>query len=1404
MSASRAPPSAGTQHHASDYYSATNPIPTIQRYFDSAWSEVLSGARGETEGAAAPEGESKEALQAEETDLGQSELDTSGSEEEDEDDESVSEGQHGRRAQSATQRSEANGSKDASGSSRRSLSAKGTARLSSLPFFGRRSKQRGESEQANSKASTGPSRTSEEQKAPAQPQRRAKGARAVIDPVTQREMKIRDVGRVEFARKIKREDALELAESEAARQADGSKGAGADAAGGSDLNLGREDLNMDEEADHQAQNGLAEQKRWTGTSTEARQRRAELRKARAERRMRRSVLSKPFPPGPEIHLSRNIIALWAAWSSLLLAVSFVGKDQRSITTSTLLLLLILASNAWLGWYTFKQSVREAEHVRWARERQRALGHAGEAERASHQQAALPIAQTLAHALKDGALESVEWLNALVRGFWSTADPAMFASMGGTLEDIMAASVPGFIHGVKVEECAQGDNPIRITAVRILKDAESDSMINEKTGGGAGQVEEEEQRSKGAPTARPEESPIGSYVNLEMSLIYRALPSHPNSLASRNKNAHLLIHFFIGVKKWLQLPLPVYVEIVGFVATVRVRVQLLPDPPFVGNVTFCFKGLPRCSVDVSPLSFNLSNVPVLSGFIQTSIDAAVGEYVAPSSMTMDVGKMLAGDQIKREVDALGVIVVYFHRAFDLEKQDRNGSSDPYCTICWSRLQKVIYCTRVALDDLSPVWEERCVFLLHSEILRAKEKIQINLWDSDRLTADDLLGRVEVDTKQLVENPGKLFRRKDTLMGLTHQMSKQGTVEWSVGFFKKADNRVRRGAVDEAVEKRESQAEESNKMRGKETRRLQSAPGQIEGAVQASEERDSRPTELSRPEGTEPKRGEEGVRFQPPDPNLPAGILSVQVHQASGLELVDTRTKAQLQLGHRTSLEPAQKAEDWVDEQDDASSPSAYFSIILNDQVVFRSRTKLLSANPFFQAGTERWVRDWRRCLIMVELRDKRNREKDPILGVVPIKLCELFKESGSSQVTQWFSIGGGVGRGMVRLSLLFRPVKGLDTVHKEKLGFDIGTCQLHSSIRLGNFEDPDYAQHLHRANLRIRTLVASIKISGRKHSVLLDGDDGEMPSRQQQSTSSGLEWRLAKSELPLRVPARRRYAAPLVFEFRSRLRRLLAVSIIWLQDVIDDEFEDVQLPIWVGADAGRGSGDGGDLHRLMQNYSNYKDQAEGEALGARRIGTLCVRLRFKSGVGRVHARFDKNPESACVLEAWRAAVAAGLRSADGDFVERMDSEDEEGYARGEEEDASSDSDSDSDSDSAAAEERGEMSASRGKRRQGVQYGDELTEEPQALKSPRSSVAKEQQQQQEDEEEEEEECKEGLMDKLREWKREREELGRRHMGAKRYKAVRTASWLGDSAKKRISRSMDMFSLEDRRFGQVESEM
>lgn len=77
--------------------------------------------------------------------------------------------------------------------------------------------------------------------------------------------------------------------------------------------------------------------------------------------------------------------------------------------------------------------------------------------------------------------------------------------------------------------------------------------------------------------------------------------------------------------------------------------MTPQPPFVKNVTFTLMGLPQVNVSAVPMTergINVLNLPLISGFVNNSIAAAANEYVAPKSMSLEVGKLLVGDDIKK--------------------------------------------------------------------------------------------------------------------------------------------------------------------------------------------------------------------------------------------------------------------------------------------------------------------------------------------------------------------------------------------------------------------------------------------------------------------------------------------------------------------------------------------------------------------------------------------------------------------------------------------------------------------------------------------------------------------------------------------------------------------------------------
>lgn len=65
--------------------------------------------------------------------------------------------------------------------------------------------------------------------------------------------------------------------------------------------------------------------------------------------------------------------------------------------------------------------------------------------------------------------------------------------------------------------------------------------------------------------------------------------------------------------------------------------------------------------------------------------------------------------------------------------------------------------------------------------------------------------------------------------------------------------------------------------------------------------------------------------------------------------------------------------------------------LNDELVYQTRVKPITGSPMFNAGMERFIRDWRKTHVTVTVKDSRMRENDPVLGVVFLKVhfCNIW-------------------------------------------------------------------------------------------------------------------------------------------------------------------------------------------------------------------------------------------------------------------------------------------------------------------------------------------------------------------------------------------------------------------------------
>ncbi|KAK0384147.1 hypothetical protein NLU13_8236 [Sarocladium strictum] len=824
-------------------------------------------------------------------------------------------------------------------------------------------------------------------------------------------------------------------------------------------------------------------------------------------------------------------------------------------------------------------------------------------------------------------ETTAWLNSLLGSVWPLVNPDLFAGLADMLEDVMQASLPRFVRMVSVEDIGQGSESLRILGVRWLPtgaatksvtedgdltvDNQDEADTNEQCNGKSQKDSgSDKQGADGKAVAEGMEAEEGEFVNLEIAFAYRTR-STSKTLKERTKDMHLYLAFYLPGN----IKVPVWVDLQGVIGTMRMRLQLTPDPPFFQLATITFLGQPKVDLSCVPLSkhaLNIMDVPMISNFVQSSVDAAMAEYVAPKSLTLDLKDMLVGDDFKKDTNAKGILVVNIRRGYDFKVADtgipliKEGSSDPYVSVGWAKFGKVLWSTRILTSEMEPAWDEVCYVLVTPQELNVDERLRLQLWDSDRLTADDDLGRIEVDLKQIMkseESNGKMWHRTDGFRALKSGDNMPGKLEWSIGYFSKArlqECQFEKQTHDPQIRNRDQLQKKVTESCERKLRETMFKEGRSE--------RDE--SEMEQQKHQELKDEEDAMIISAPPPeNYPSGIFSLQIHNITGLE-----------------VEKLSKDENDSDNKEEEESgeglPSAYCTIIINHKKQFKTRTKPQNAKPFYNAGCERFVGDWRDCEVMVSVRDARIDEEDPLLGMVYLPLNEIFKER--SQVMGFWPLTGGVGYGRIRLSMVWRSLQ-LEAP-PNMLGWDYGTLDIEPWATVA--DETKLPQDPKSAKLKFRTNLSS----------------GKMYYNKEQG-----KW-TAKRDRNLKLAVHRRYSSCLSIALKHKGKLGESVSafcVLWLKDLVDEEAKELELPIWKG-----------DFKRATACCLDEPGE---------KLGLLKLKLTFWAGLGGAHSKWiskDQNLREVAEvidtardnLEADQKEKEAGIVDAGEDTSDRSSDED----------------------------------------------------------------------------------------------------------------------------------------------------
>lgn len=148
-----------------------------------------------------------------------------------------------------------------------------------------------------------------------------------------------------------------------------------------------------------------------------------------------------------------------------------------------------------------------------------------------------------------------------------------------VEDILQQSLPGFVDAVRITDLGQGENPLRITSIRALPDQQGDPGYPKTDWIDQGNSDLKSKDTAGKDIS---EDQAGSYYNFEAAFSYAALPGSNNR--DRSKNIHLLIQFYLGLYDWFHIPIPIWIQVEQIFGVVRLRVQFIPEFPYVRNVS----------------------------------------------------------------------------------------------------------------------------------------------------------------------------------------------------------------------------------------------------------------------------------------------------------------------------------------------------------------------------------------------------------------------------------------------------------------------------------------------------------------------------------------------------------------------------------------------------------------------------------------------------------------------------------------------------------------------------------------------------------------------------------------------------------------------------------------------------
>ncbi|KIR34026.1 C2 domain-containing protein [Cryptococcus deuterogattii MMRL2647] len=656
----------------------------------------------------------------------------------------------------------------------------------------------------------------------------------------------------------------------------------------------------------------------------------------------------------------------------------------------------------------------------------------------------------------------------------------------------------------------------------------------------------------------EEDPdAGQYVNYQVGFEYK----RGEEAMQKGRGLHCLAYIGIGVKGLGKAEIPVYIDVLYIKGIINMRLLLSPTPPFITTGSFTLPSMPEYDISANPLkkgAFNAMNLPLMKPYVKASFKSVLSSFLHPHSYTLDIDRLLLGAESSSRTEHIGVLHIIFHGARDLPKADTMGSCDPYLKVGFEKAKKVMFSTRTIGRSRNPLWEEEC---FSADAIKAGEGFRICANDSDRFSADDTLGVVLLDLAELIDSCRQgMTHRVDHFVADRAAKNTSGTLAWSVEFcplWQMSPQETKERLEQARMEKEKCEPPKGAKEPWWVRWMKDMIPGEDGWETERIKRRAETKEWLCGGKEREVWEAEVGASEE-----RPSGILQFHIHQCLDLEVESTAGTYTTQPQRPAGGPPALGHVTDRSANEISDPPSAYCEVHLNDKLVYKTRTKEVTPMPYYNAVSERFVRDWTKGKIVFVVRDARDREHDPILGLVVINLHDILKET--SQITRWFPLTAGLGWGRIRLSLLWKSLEM--SIPRGISGYEVGTVQIKNLV----FTSADDRNDDLRVIIRTDSDTLKVRLVGGENGNSSTVPTGS-PSSSRFSTppSSSEQYTFPASTHPV-LAIMYRHSCSIHMSIQSSKakrrvlgkRKLLGVGVIRLNDVPDGQGSR-RVGVWEG-------------------------------------------------------------------------------------------------------------------------------------------------------------------------------------------------------------------------------------------------